>query len=561
MTVRVDGSPLYQLRQLLDTLPPAIPCPACGGLPFEVVGELRKCHTCKHTWVPVEGKGRPGVTPPLLEAPVGGQRAPLPAPGPGQTPPREAPPPSRAAVAPEAGVPAPAVGSVHPSAPRAAVLIREGFLLSQGRVEAVNVTDSAQVFERAAALGLRQVWAGPVIARALDFPDTFKVPPAAISTRFRFGVAHPWLDRAVGYGWEPSTDPRGLSPWLGMTRGAAWVDLVVAGWSDDNPFRKATSAAMLLEALGLFSTALGLRFRRSPGATGTALMRAVHEGPGGTKLPEAHVAPPGLQGEVERGAGQSKAPEYWIADQLPTTGWLHGWDLNGMYLAAASSAELGFGVPERRLKAPVEGAGYWRAQVKMKAEPAFPLPFIADGKLRWYTAPALEFLAELGAKINVREAWIYPERKRWLEPWYARLRDARTELGRDPAPAARLALDAVKLTYTQALGRLAGRWLQGTGDDAFRPDWRDTVVARAHANMWRHLVKATAAPVAFNADAAVFASTHQDPVAAARALGLQVGLQLGKWKHTSTLEARKAPRKAKGQEGQLRALLSALKAT
>lgn len=537
--------PLFQLRDWLRTLPPPIPCPKCGGLPFTVEGAARKCWACGHTW-------NPGAEPALVTSPPAPPQAPesagqprnqVPGPGPHQ----------------EAGS--------APANPRAAVLVPDGLIRPNLELEPVNTADAAQVFETAARLGYRQIWVGPSMLAHLKFPPAFTVPPAGRSQRFRWGLAHPWLDRAQAYGWAPSTEPPGLSPWLGLTRGETWVDLVIAPWtaSVPNPFRGAKSPAQLLGALARYSQALGLRYRRTPGATGAALMLAVHSGPGATPLPEGTPAPPAI---LEAQDLKSEPERHYVADELGELreGYLHAFDINGMYLAACSSVELGFG-QAAHVKAPAFDAqrpGYWRALIKGADTwvAPYPRPFVCDGKPHWYTTPMLELALDLGATVKIREAWIYPQHHRWFEPWYERLRDARSTLMRDPSPEGRLALAAVKATYAQALGRLAGRWLQA-GDETFRPDWRHAVVSRARANMERHLAKATAPPVALDIDLAVFHSIHQDPGQAAAALGLQVSAQLGKWKWLGSLSALAAGdivRGARTRSGALGALLAALRA-
>ena len=417
--------------------------------------------------------------------------------------------------------------------------------------------NSAQVLDRAVLSGARQLWVGPAMAARLGWPAAFAVPPARRADKYRFGLSHAWLGPALAAGWETSTEPSGLAPWLGLTRGQDWVDLVVPGWDADNPFAEAAGAGQLLRALALYSQALGLRYRRSPGVTGLALMRATHAGPGGVQLPPGDPPPPALAGL------DSDAPAQWLAERAPGRGWLHCWDLNGMYLAACSSAELGFGHPTKALAGSFSNRpGYWRAAIR-SARPgprACPLPFLADGRPHWYTTPALIFMAEAGARVKVAEVWSYPESHRWLEPWYARLRDGRAGLMGSDDPAAGLALGALKRTYTQALGRLAGRWLP-VGDETFRPDWRDTITARARANLHRHLAKAVRPPIALYADAAVWASPHEGPQEAAAELGLEVGPQLGKWKHAGALRASEAAQVVKDAGSRpraLRALLDAL---
>ena len=442
--------------------------------------------------------------------------------------------------------------------PRAACLGPAGITGPLGR-RLLDIKDAGAVLEGAVSTGYRQVWIGPSVLSLLGLPPSFEVPTSHEATRYKYGIAHPWAGAARAAGWTLSTEPAGLSPWVGFSRGDQVVDVVVAPWDQDNPFGAAETAPELLGALELYAAQLGLRYRRSPGASGLALMRAVHSGRGGIALPETGTpAPPAVAGIDSEAVGS------WLSPTEPEGEWLHGWDLNGMYLAACSSAELGFGEAVHHPRAHVAGrefnepgrAGYWRATIDGTS--SLPLPFKADGKLHWYTAPTLELAGELGLVVRLRECWVYPERRRWLEPWYARLRDARTALMADPSPAGRLALEAVKATYTRTLGRLAGHWLE-VGDATFRPDWRDVVITRARANMHRHLRKATAAPMAISADAVVFSSPHEDPADAGQALGLEVGAQLGKWKHTGRLPRARWHRKAyRSKSTAIRALLDAL---
>lgn len=485
-----------------------VPCPACGDVRFELAprGSGRRCWACDHTWIP---GGR------VTERPEG-QRA--------------------GAFLREGGRESGATEgqpSALPSDPRAAALVPLGLLTCAGRRVSVDVADAPRVLETAARLGIRQVWIGPEQAARLKIPARFTVPKARRADAYRYGVAHVWSDAAGAAGWVSSSDPPGLAPWVGFRRGDQWVDVVLPSWSPDNPFAGATNAAVLLGALQDYAELLGLRYRRSPGTTGIALMRAVHSGRRAVQLEEAPTLP------HPAGKIDSEAPGSWLSPEIEGAGaWLHAWDVNAMYLAACSSAELGFGEPEhidrRRISSVLHWRpGYWLAAID--ALPSrFPRPFVVDGRPRWYTTPALQWAAELALQVDIREGWVYPEQHRWLEPWYACLRDARRALMASDEPARRLALGAVKATYTRALGRLAGGWLQA-GDETFRPDWRETVVDRARANMHRHLVRVEnitgRVPVALNADAVVYASVHRDPDEAAAELGLQVSEQLGKWKH------------------------------
>ena len=52
------------------------------------------------------------------------------------------------------------------------------------------------------------------------------------------------------------------------------------------------------------------------------------------------------------------------------------------------------------------------------------------GKVRWLTTPGLEFAFEQGYEPQIMEAYTWPEHARILDPWYERIRDARTAAGR-----------------------------------------------------------------------------------------------------------------------------------
>ncbi len=408
----------------------------------------------------------------------------------------------------------------------------------------VNARDSAAVLRRALELGLRQVWIGPHTARQLG------AEPAG------------WIAAALRGGWlvGPAGD-RGA--WFELYRegGTERLEFAFPGQDERNPFRTASSPAELLEALELYASHLRLRYRWSPGASGLALMRAVHSGHGGTQLDkDPKLPPPALQPPA--GTAESALGE------LPASGWIHAYDLNAQYLAACSSLELGFGDvaherPNTAAPAPERlGPGYYRAAIEPPDELVLPFKTGA-GAYHWYPAPALELARELRLEVRILEAYTYAESHRWLAPWYERLRDTRAALAAAEGPAALLALGAVKATYTWSLGRLAGGWLE-PGDATFRPDWRHAIIARARANMHRHLVRvyrtSRAVPVGRNADAVLYASDLADPIAAAAQLGLELSAQLGKWKPAGSLSASDARKAAAGHKSPLRRLRGVLDA-
>lgn len=430
--------------------------------------------------------------------------------------------------------------------PPPAFLIR---LDTTGRPELARLADwsAATAADAAARSGVRQVWIGPAMLQFL------RLPTHGWAAR----DLPQWYGSALAAGWELT--PGARASWLELKRQDQRLEFVVPSWDTDNPFRLASSTGELLEALELFAQLLRLRYRYSPGATGLALMRAVHSGPGAVALPEVGTpAPPAVKGYDGHAAGS------WCADALPGEGWLHAFDLNGMYLAAASSASLGFGEPVN-VKHPTArwAPGFYRCHVGPSLAgrvPDIPPPFKVDGRPHWYSAPAVSWMAERGCPVHALEGWIYPESKRWLEPWYERLRRAREAAMEPGRPARLITLAALKRVYTASLGRLGGRWMQA-GDSSFRPDWRLTVIDRALANMYRHLHAAQTLPLGRDADLAVWWSSEADPMVAAAQLGLEVSDQLGKWKPAGKIAAREAQAAVAGKKsgaGRIRALIEAM---
>lgn len=514
-----------RLAEYLSGLPASVPCPQCGDPRFTLEGTARRCWACGHTWNQSTTLGR-AVDSPDLEG----------------SPRRPGPP---FGVEDERGALHRPVASAS-----AGVLVQTGILTREGTTLPCDPSSPVEVCRAALGAALRQVWVGPASVAQLGLPPSFEVPRERDRDRFRYGVSHHWTDALVADGWQLSTDPGGFAPWVGMGKDGAWLDLVLPGWDPANPFAAARTPRELLYALAAFAEALGLRYRRSPQSTGLALLRDTHRRSG---WPEAILPPPTLE------VAQWEAPGSWIRD-LPSDGWLHAYDINGMYLAACSTISLGYESPTHLGPGlPPLRAGYYRARVFLSPVPD-GLPFPADGEPRWYPEPAIRLFLDLKARITVDESWTFPRQGRWLAPWYARLRDARAALAGPMRPGGHLALAALKATYTRTLGRLAGSWL-GTGDETFRPDWRDSIIARARANLFRHLAALPAPPVAQDADLVVFASADPDPQRVAGSLGLELSSQLGKWKVAGSLAAPDVTHVSTHQSGSARlsALLTAMR--
>jgi hypothetical protein len=412
---------------------------------------------------------------------------------------------------------------------QALVLSERGLHGPGGYMFPLDPKDAPRVLETATRMGVRQVWVGLAAAQCIGLPQELAPPRERQAQAHLWGRPHAWVDAMTAAGWTAATDPPGLNPWLRLRRGDQLLDVVFPAWDERNPFRGARGVAELLSALGLYARHVGIRYRRSPGSTGTALMRATNTF---DRDRESAPPPPAL-------ASDSDDAGLWLDVQgvvaSSSQGWVHAFDVNGMYLAACSSADLGHGSPTHHDGAPdVRGGSwpaYWRAS--LSGWEGLRLPFKVDGQPHWYTTPSIQLARDLGATVQVREAYVYPAHARALCSWYERLRDARRALMASPLLGAPLALRAVKATYTYALGWLQGHW-EGTGDERFRPDWRGTIIARARANMTRALIRVEqgcgARPVGLSTDTVLYWSAEPDPVAAAHALGLELSDALGKWK-------------------------------
>lgn len=204
-----------------------------------------------------------------------------------------------------------------------------------------------------------------------------------------------------------------------------------------------------------------------------------------------------------------------------------GMDVNAQFLAAAGSVELGTGDP-------VESED-WRAVLKLPgyvqlAEPVEIGPRCTVEAGRWLANPMALYLTQRGTDLAVTRGYHWPKKRRWLNVWATRLRNARKDLKDRPDRPSQMAYAAVKLIYATFLGG----WLVSDGRDGrnhynktnlLRPDWLHMVHSTARANMLRALDKASVRPFATLADAAYFLV---DDVMEPR--GLTISDQPGKWK-------------------------------
>ena len=311
------------------------------------------------------------------------------------------------------------------------------------------------------------------------------------------------------------------------------------------PWAEARSGLELLQALTLFENELGIPYRFGPGSTGTALMRKVHEGGTSRKVelePLREVPPPAREGGTENPFAWTRQLEVAELDHR----YLYAWDKNAAFLGACSSLELGLGEAEH-VDAPAFDhrlPGYWECVTRPWLLDNLPDPLRPVGTSRqghpmiWLTTPTVALARELGVLESITSAWVWKRHSRVLSPFYEVMRTARSQLGDvaraggPDAGAARVALGAVKVCYSQGIGWLDQYATDAHGETLHRPDWRHAVVAQARANHFRKLAKVASfghQPFAVMNDCDYYLSDVDD-AEAARPAEYQLGDGLGCYK-------------------------------
>lgn len=387
---------------------------------------------------------------------------------------------------------------------------------------AADIAGVGQLFDLARAAGVGQLWVHASWLRAHELPAT--APRNERGDLVEAGE-HPFFANASAWDIQPAGV---LSWWLhGFQRGVyGAVDIAIPAYNAAAgawlSWDTATDGPTLLRALAYFETATGTRARRSPGSTGTGLMRALHSSPHGLSIEPPAALPPPVMRNVEVEPVCTRP----LSAEERSRRYVHSYDKNAQFLGACSSLALGFGEAEHTAAGPVPfdrtRPGYWRARLLFPTLPAFPEAWLGLGEEHWYTTPTITLALELGASVAIAESYTWPEHHRALEPWYKRLRDARAALTSDgerfpDSDARELACAAVKAVYTQSIGWLSSRLWAREGHALYRPDWRDAIIAQARANLLRTAESCTAAgvpPFMVGADCLYFTSNEPDPVRA-----------------------------------------------
>lgn len=301
--------------------------------------------------------------------------------------------------------------------------------------------------------------------------------------------------------------------------------------SRTSAFNLADPADIAAARLAEYERLTGAAWRGTAGMSGCAAIRAFQEKKKGAPLWRWDTAPPAIIGSSFELRGGT-------ANRVPTAAdlerkYVHHFDVRGMYLAAANTAEVGWSAP--RSEGPQEfdprRSGYWK--VRRDQLPADAVRYAVkegDSATLWTTTPVMVWLAELGIRPEVMDSVVSERTGRYLKPWAEKLTAALYD------PTARTdTLGAVKDTYARTVGML-GR----PGGRIYRPDWRDHVIDRARVNLLRKVRRAGVDPLRYNVDS-IWVATDET----AEELGARLGayqndpmrwdLGIGKMRHESTM--------------------------
>jgi len=274
--------------------------------------------------------------------------------------------------------------------------------------------------------------------------------------------------------------------------------------------------ATLARRLGLFADAVGAPWAMSGSTTGIDLMISLRA-KDRTRLFTPHEpVPPALMNTLESDFLWSRKP----TESESAHRYVHAYDRGGSYAAGLAGLELGIGAPTHH---PDGGSfdpklpGYWKVEVPDAADWRHPHPFNArSATTMWVTTPTLALGYELGYEQPVLAAYTWSEHGRILDPWYARIRDARSQLDVDDADA-QIARNMLKVVYAHTFGMM-GSELHMRHRMGYAPERRHHIVAKARANVLRRVLQigrdSDRWPVAVTADTLLYTSDDPDPVTA-----------------------------------------------
>lgn len=334
--------------------------------------------------------------------------------------------------------------------------------------------------------------------------------------------ATPLVTAAIEENWQLGGPGDSLGVWTRVWTGdqrGVWVALIPA-MDDQLPVLADEPApATLARRLALFAGALRAPWAMSPATTGIDLMVTLRARDRARLFTPREPVPPARVPTLEQDLNWSRQP----AEGENGWSYVHAYDRGGSYAAGIAGLELGIGDPVHHpqgTRFDPKLPGYWRFEVPEAGDWRLPHPLNPRGSTParpvWATTPALHLAHELGYEVPILEAYTWPEHGRILDPWYERIRDARTALDVDDVDA-QAARGLLKVVYTRSIGMLGSEeWMRGRR--GYAPDRRHHIVAKARANILRRIRQigrdTDRWPVAVIADTVVYVSDDPDPLSA-----------------------------------------------
>ena len=330
---------------------------------------------------------------------------------------------------------------------------------------------------------------------------------------------------AIADGWQLGGAGNCLSAWTRVWRGeqrGVWVALIPAMNADPAELPvlgDAPTPATLARRLALFAGGLRAPWAMSPATTGLDLMISLRARDREKLFAPREPVPPARISTLEQDFSWSRPPTTEEREQR----FVHAYDRGGSYAAGIAGLELGIGKathhPEGRefdRKLP----GYWKYEVPQAGDWRMPHPLNPRGGIPlrpvWATTPGMQLAYELGYTVPILEAYVWEEHGRVLDPWYERVRDARTALDVVDVDA-QAARNLLKVMYTRTIGMLGSEeWMRNRA--GYAPDRRHHIVAKARSNILRRILQigqdSGRWPVAVTADTVLYVADDPDPVAA-----------------------------------------------
>jgi hypothetical protein len=432
----------------------------------------------------------------------------------------------------------------------AVVVDPEGMYLSNGERLDYPATDPTHVGQLAAwawkhVLGTQttpylaesgQVWITEAMARRLGIDvDAIHAAGATEKDEVAREITEtcPAVTGALAAGFVFGAESKGLGKWTRIWRPdlkenkAVWLVLLPAldvagegiGFMNGDP-----DPAAIARRIGLFSKELSHPYHLNASMTGLDLLFALRR--------KEHDKFFRVVDAVKPAEWASETDMDWCrrptGEELEHE-WVHAYDRSGSYLAGMAGLDLGLGDPTHHpdgLAFSAQMPGYWLIDVPEDGDLRVPGPLNWNtknaGTTRWVTTPTLQFAKEQEYEPKILEAYTWSERARVLDPWYERLRDARSKLiemiknartARERADA-QAALDQLKMVYALSVGMM-GSFTHREGMEGFRPDWRHHVVAKSRVNVQRRVMRIGNEtgrwPVAIQTDTVLYTSSEADP--------------------------------------------------